>query len=119
MVVRKDDLIAMKQRAAAGPARGVRRVTVLDAERWIHTADLQDLVPDSVPNKVHRGRRGWHDPVYSITRLSELTRPTFRLARLWEPLLQVLLLPRFVIHWLGRYIRARHGGSVPGAEAPR
>jgi hypothetical protein len=102
-----------------GEWRILRRVTVLDAERWIHTADLQELVPDSLPNKVHRGRRGWRDPVYSITRLSELTRPTFRLARLWEPLLQVLLLPRFVIHWLGRYIRARHGGSVPGAEAPR
>jgi hypothetical protein len=45
--------------------------------------------------------------VYSLTRLDELTRPAFRLAKLWEPLLQALLLPRFAIHWLGRLVQSR------------
>lgn len=84
-----------------------RRVTVLDAERWIHTADMQDLVPNSVPNKVHRGRRGPDDPVYRLGRLETLARPDYRLPKLWEPLRQVLRLPRFAIHWLGRTIQAR------------
>lgn len=93
-----------------GEWRILRRVTVLDAERWLHTADLQDLVPDTVVNKVHRGRRGRRDPVYSLGRLGELARPDFRLPKLWEPLLQALVLPRFAIHWLGRIVQARQRG---------
>ena len=46
-----------------GSRKILRRVTVLDAERWIDTADLQRLVPASSPNQVHRGRRGSDDPV--------------------------------------------------------
>jgi hypothetical protein len=86
-----------------------RRVTVLDAERWIHTADLQHLVPDSVPNKVYRGSRGQHDPVYSLGRLETLARRDFRLVNLWAPLLKALLLPHSVIHWIGRATRRRNG----------
>lgn len=82
-----------------------RRVAVLDAERWIDTADLQNLVPSSVPNKVHRGARGGNDPAYALGQLETLARPDFRLAKLWEPLLQVLLLPRPVIHWVGRVVQ--------------
>jgi hypothetical protein len=85
----------------------LRRVTVLDAERWIHTADMQNLVPDALPNKVYRGRRGRDDAVYRLSRLETLARANYRLPRLWEPLRQVLCLPRFAIHWLGQIVQAR------------
>lgn len=93
-----------------GEWRILRRVTVLDAERWMRTADLQDLVPDTVPNKVHRGRRGRRDPVYSLDRLGELARPAFRLPDLWGPLRKALRLPQWVIHGLGRLVQARPRG---------
>jgi SnoaL-like domain len=85
----------------------LHRVTVLDAERWIHTADMQDLVPDSVPNKVLRGKRGLGDPVYRLERLDALAHPDYRLAKLWEPLRHLLRLPIFAIHALGRLVRRR------------
>jgi SnoaL-like domain len=94
----------------------LRRVTVLDAERWIHTADMQDLVPDSVPNKVYRGQRGRGDPVYRLGQLAALTRPDFRMPRLWEPLRQLLRVPLFVVHGIGRLVSAPRcaprGGSA-------
>lgn len=94
-----------------GRWRILRRVTVHDAERWIHTADLQRLVPDSHPNKVYQGRRGSKDPVYDLTRLDALARAPFRLERLWEPLRQALLLPRPIVHWLGAFVQWQSAAS--------
>lgn len=93
----------------------LRRVTVHDAERWIHTADLQRLVPETNPHKVHQGRRGPADPVYRLGRLHTLARAEFRLDDLWQPLRQVLRPPLFLIHWIGRAVQAR-GPSQPGAS---
>lgn len=90
-----------------GRWRILRRVTVHDAERWIHTADLQRLVPDSHPNKVYQGRRGLADPVYQLTRLDQLAREPFRLERLWQPLRQALLLPTALVHGLGNLVQRR------------
>lgn len=84
-----------------------RRITVHDAERWIDTADLQRLVPDSHPNKVYRGRRGAADPVYRLARLDTLARAPFRLERLWQPLRQALWLPTLLVHWLGDLVQWR------------
>lgn len=98
-----------------GQWRILRRVTVHDAERWIDTADLQRLVPDSHPNKVYQGRRGAADPVYRLTRLDSLAREPFRLAQLWRPLQQALLLPILLIHWLGDLVQRQSsaGGGRP------
>jgi SnoaL-like domain len=96
-----------------GRWRILRRVTVLDAERWIHTADMQDLVPDSVPNKVHRGQRGRGDPLYRLQHLDTLARADYRLAKLWEPLRQLLRLPLFVVYGIGRLVS--HRGRRPRA----
>lgn len=91
-----------------------RRVTVHDAERWIHTADLQRLVPDSHPNKVRQGRRGPADPVYKLTRLSGLAREDFRLPELWKPLKQALLIPLWLIQLLGDVVQWRKGTALQG-----
>jgi SnoaL-like domain len=90
-----------------GRWRILHRVTVLDAERWIDTVDLQRLVPDSNPHKVRRGQRGPSDPVYRIRQLDRLARADFRLERLWEPLRQALRLPRSLLHWLGNCVQRR------------
>lgn len=104
-----------------GQWRILRRVTVLDAERWIDTADMQRLVPADHPNRVHRGQRGPGDAVYSLRELQRLVRPAYRLEKLWEPLRQVLRLPRIVIHGLGSLIQARSTkvAAKPGTTAPR
>lgn len=90
----------------------LRRVTVHDAERWIHTANLQRLVPDSHPNKVYQGKRGSSDPVYRLTRLDTLARADFRLKELWQPLRQALLLPKVLVHWLGTLVQRT--AAAPG-----
>ena len=84
-----------------------RRIAVHDAERWIDTADLQRLVPDSNPRKVYRGRRGAADPVYRLTQLDTLVRAPFRLERLWQPLRSALRLPKGLVHWLGDLVQWR------------
>lgn len=84
-----------------------RRVTVHDAERWIDTADLQRLVPDSNPHKVLQGRRGRSDPVYRLDRLSTFERPAFRLEKLWQPLMQALWIPKSLVHWIGAAVHRR------------
>ncbi|MBX3606597.1 MAG: nuclear transport factor 2 family protein [Piscinibacter sp.] len=90
-----------------GRWRILRRVTVLDAERWIHTADLQRLVPHDHPQRVYRGERGAGDPVHRLGRLGTLARPAFRLERLWQPLRQALRLPTGLLHLLGRAMQSR------------
>ncbi|MCW5662405.1 MAG: nuclear transport factor 2 family protein [Piscinibacter sp.] len=94
-----------------------RRVTVHDAERWIDTADLQRLVPDTHPQKVHQGRRGRSDPVYRLGRLDSLARAEFRLDELWKPLRQALLLPMWLVQFLGNLVQRRAGGAAPGGRA--
>jgi ketosteroid isomerase-like protein len=98
-----------------GRWRILRRVTVHDAERWIDTADLQRLVPDSNPHKVHQGRRGPDDPVYRLGRLDSLARSPFRLDALWRPLRQALWLPKWLVQALGDLVQRR---SSPRPEAP-
>jgi hypothetical protein len=93
-----------------------RRVTVSDAERWVHTADLQRLVPDSNPRKVYRGRRGHTDPLYSIEKLHLLSRAEFRLDELWRPLIQVLRLPLTLLHILGSIVQSRGHGETQHAD---
>ena len=89
----------------------LHRVTVLDAERWINTADLQDLVPDSEPHKVYRGQRGHGDPVYILGKLHSLGRQAFQLNDLWRPLRQALRLPIPLVHLLGRLAKSRSGAK--------
>jgi hypothetical protein len=89
-----------------------RRVTVHDAERWIDTADLQRLVPDTNPHKVFQGRRGPSDPVYKLDRLATLARPTFRLEELWRPLKQALCIPKSLVHWVGGAMQRRSHGHA-------
>lgn len=89
----------------------LKRVAVHDAERWINTADLQRLIPDTNPHKVFQGRRGKSDPVYQLTNLESLARENFRLPRLWEPLRQALLIPTVMVHWLGSFIHRRSRAS--------
>jgi hypothetical protein len=91
-----------------------RRIAVHDAERWIDTADLQRLVPDSNPRKVYRGRRGAADPVYRLARLDTLARAPFRLQRLWEPLRSALRLPKGLVHWLGDLVQWRASAAQGG-----
>lgn len=88
-----------------GGWRILRRVAVFDAERWIHTADLQGLVPDGHPNKVYMGQRGSGDPVYRLRGLEGLARAEFALSKLWEPLRQVLRLPLPAIQAIGVVVR--------------
>jgi len=95
----------------------LHRVTVADAERWIHTADMQRLVPDSNPNKVYRGRRGPNDPVYRIKQLHSLQRANFHLDDLWHVLIQVLRLPLAVVHLLGNLVQSRSSGGTITADA--
>lgn len=83
------------------------RVTVHDSERWIDTADLQRLVPDSHPNKVRQGRRGPSDPVYGLRRLGSFTRADFSLPELWTPLKQALLLPMWLLQFAGDLVQRR------------
>lgn len=90
-----------------GQWRILKRVTVLDAERWIHTADMQRLVPADHPNRVLIGQRGPGDPVYQLHQLRRFDRPAFALPRLWEPLRQVLALPILLIHLLGALVQRR------------
>jgi hypothetical protein len=95
-----------------GAWRILHRVTVLDAERWFDTADIQNMVPDSLPNKVRRGQRGKEDPVYALRRLGQMRGPEYELTRLWEPMLAAMRLPRTVIHWIGRFVQRRDRARI-------
>jgi hypothetical protein len=82
----------------------LKRVAVMDAERWSDTVNFLDLVPDDDPHKVHTGRRGSGDPVHRRRELGELIRPDFRLPDLWSVYRRLLAAPRWMQRWAVRMI---------------
>ncbi|GLV60361.1 hypothetical protein KDH_71810 [Dictyobacter sp. S3.2.2.5] len=85
------------------------RLAVLDAERWIDTADMRRLIRDDDPYRSLMGQRGKGDPVYLKERIGESLRKDTALPDLWGPLKRGLLVPRIVLHGLGLIAqRSRH-----------
>lgn len=90
----------------------LNRVVVMDAERWMDTANLLDLIPDDNPRKVLTGRRSPADPVFRLRHVGTLIRSPFAMADLWSPYRKLLVLPKRVLAWLGRYVRARSAAAT-------
>ena len=91
-----------------GQWRILNRVVVMDAERWMDTVNLLDLIPDTHPQKVRTGRRNAGDPVFRLHQVGALVRPGYAMPDLWTPYRKLLLLPKRVLHWLGQMVRARN-----------
>lgn len=90
-----------------GQWRILNRVVVMDAERWVDTVNLLDLIPDSNPQKVLTGRRDVGDPVFRLRDVGALVRPRFGMPDLWAPYRKLLVIPKRLLYWLGRYVRAK------------
>lgn len=95
----------------------LNRVVVMDAERWMDTVNLLDLIPDSNPQKVLCGRRGLADPVYRIRRVGALVRPSFAMPDLWTPYRKLLAMPKRLLHWMGGHVRSRNLRGTTSLDA--
>lgn len=89
----------------------LNRVMVIDAERWVDTVNLLNLLPSSMPNKPYFGRRGTSDPVYRLSKIGEFIRPKYQAPELWAPYRKLLAVPKFLLHYLGQYIQSRQKGA--------
>lgn len=83
----------------------LHRLAVLDAERWINTADLQNFIPDDHPNKQHVGKSGKEDHSYNVASIPALSKNQGGLRNVWGGIRLSLLLPTSVLHILGRLLR--------------
>jgi len=84
-----------------------KRVSVMDCERWLKTADLRRLLPKNDPNKVLLGARGSNDPAYQLELLFSKERIIKGVDDLWKPLHLVLKIPISILHWLGAVMKNR------------
>ncbi len=85
----------------------LKRVVVMDAERWSDTVSFLDMIPDDDPHKVHTGRRGDGDPVHRRHELGALIRSDFRLPDLWSVYRRLLAAPRWLLRLMVRVVLAK------------
>lgn len=84
----------------------LHRVAILDAERWVHTADLQNFIPDAHPYKSNIGTSGKNDMSYQPSRTTHVMRLPGGLKNVWGGIRLALLLPVSWLHILDRLARA-------------
>lgn len=84
----------------------LHRMAVLDAERWLNTADLQKFIPDSHPNKQHTGKNNKSDYSYNISSIPVLSNKQGHINNVWGGIRLSLLLPTPLLHLFGRLFSA-------------
>lgn len=81
------------------------RVSVLDAERFIDTADFMRLNPKNKPNIPYTGQRGRGDPVYALHGIAALVREDTKLPDLWSLYRRLLWIPKRIVYFLSGLIQ--------------
>lgn len=81
------------------------RVFVLDAERFINSADFHSLVPANSPHRAYIGQRGKSDLVYRLKEIRSFIRPAYAMKRFWTAYRLLLWLPKPVIRWIGACLK--------------
>ncbi|MEL7102841.1 MAG: nuclear transport factor 2 family protein [Pseudomonadota bacterium] len=79
----------------------LKRIAVIDGDRWVKTANLYHLLKKSEREAFDFGERGEKDPIYNVEHLQARSKHIEGPKAFWSPLKRAVAIPVFILHWLG------------------